>query len=116
MTEDHTRSFQSRVKSAIKRIPKGRVATYGQIAAIAGNPRAARQVVRALHASSEKEKLPWHRVINREGKISLKPGQGHELQRELLSKEGIKFDLSGAVEMSKFLWQPAQSRRNPSAR
>jgi methylated-DNA-protein-cysteine methyltransferase-like protein len=77
-------SFHERVVRVIKKIPKGKVATYGQIATMAGSPRAACQVVRTLHSSSKKEKLPWHRVINSQGKIGLKEYQGYELQKAML--------------------------------
>ncbi len=100
-------SFHQRIKDIIKKIPRGKVATYGQIATFAGNPRAARQVVRILYSSSKKDKLPWHRVINREGRISLKPGQGYEMQKALLTKEGIKFDISDAIDLDNFLWTPS---------
>jgi methylated-DNA-protein-cysteine methyltransferase-like protein len=106
MAEKPTEPFTVAVKKVIKKIPRGKVATYGQIAALAGNPRAARQVVRILHSSSRKDKLPWHRVINSKGTISLKPGQGYELQKSLLEKEGIKFGLRDAVDLKLFLWSP----------
>lgn len=99
-------SFSRRVKELITRIPRGKVATYGQIAAYAGNPRAARQVVWILHSSSGKEKLPWHRVINSKGRISLKPNYGYEIQRELLRKEGIEFDENDTVDFGRYLWSP----------
>lgn len=99
-------SFSRRVKELITRIPRGKVATYGQIAAYAGNPRAARQVVWILHSSSGKEKLPWHRVINSKGRISLKPNYGYEIQRELLRKEGIEFDENDTVDFGRYLWFP----------
>ena len=76
--------FHSRTIAVLKKIPRGKVVTYGLVAAMAGNPRGARQVVRTLNTASEKDKLPWHRVINSQGKISLKPGQGYELQKSLL--------------------------------
>ena len=98
--------FHQRVIPVIKMIPKGKVATYGQIAAMAGSPRAARQVVRALHTSSRKEKLPWHRVVNGKGQISLKRGYGYEEQMELLEKEGVMFTLSGGIDFDSFLWEP----------
>jgi methylated-DNA-protein-cysteine methyltransferase-like protein len=82
------------------------VATYGQIAAMAGNPRGARQVVRVLHASSTKDQLPWHRVINRTGRISLPSGAGYELQRALLVDEGVKFGLSDRIDLDRFGWKP----------
>jgi len=104
-------SFHRRVISIIKKIPRGKVATYGRIAVLAGNPRAARQVVRALHSSSEKEKLPWHRVVNARGRISLKPGSGYELQKALLEKEGVDFDETDRVDLELFLWDSGRSDR-----
>ena len=100
------KSFHERAIEVVRSIPLGRVATNGLVATMAGNPRAARQVTRVLHTSSRKEKLPWHRVVNREGRISLKPGHGYEMQRELLSGEGIKFDDSDRIDLSRFLWSP----------
>jgi len=97
-------TFTDRVKQVLKSIPYGKVTTYGQVAMRAGNYRAARQVVRVLHTSSKKEKLPWHRVINRQGKISLKPGAGFEEQARLLSKEGIPVSETGQVDLDTFLW------------
>ena len=97
-------SFTDTIKKMIKRIPKGKVATYGQIAALAGSPRAARQVVRILHSSSRTDRLPWHRVINSKGGISLKPGNGYELQKSLLENEGIEFGINDVVDFKRFLW------------
>ncbi len=91
--------------STIKKIPKGKVATYGQIAAMAGNPQAARQVVRILNIYWEKEKLPWFRVINSQGKISLKPGSGYELQKSLLENEGVKFGDNDRIDFKKYGWK-----------
>jgi methylated-DNA-protein-cysteine methyltransferase-like protein len=99
-------SFQQKVKEIIKSIPPGKVATYGQIAALAGNPRAARQVVRVLHSCSQKEDLPWHRVVNSRGTISLKPQHGYEEQRALLMDEGIAFDLHDTIDLDRHLWSP----------
>jgi methylated-DNA-protein-cysteine methyltransferase-like protein len=101
-------SYSERIKQAIRRIPYGKVATYGQIASLAGNPRGARQVVRILHTCSRKEKLPWHRVINARGAISLRPGCGYEEQYYLLSREGIAFNPKGLIDLKRFLWQPAE--------
>jgi methylated-DNA-protein-cysteine methyltransferase-like protein len=98
--------FTDQVKAIIKRIPKGKVSTYGQIAAMAGSPRAARQVVRILHSSSRKDNLPWHRVINSKGGISLKPGHGYEVQESLLKKEGVKLDKKGTIDFDRYLWLP----------
>ena len=99
-----TVSFHQRVIEIISHIPRGSVATYGQVAALAGNPRAARQVVRTLHSASDKERLPWHRVINSKGQISLKPGQGYEMQKALLEKEGITFDYRDTINLKRHLW------------
>jgi methylated-DNA-protein-cysteine methyltransferase-like protein len=98
--------FEERVKTLIRSIPKGRVATYAQIASLAGNFRAARQVARVLHASSDKEHLPWHRVINSRGGISLRRGRGFEAQRHLLKKEGVPVDRAGRVDLGRFQWEP----------
>ena len=80
--------------------------TYGLLAASAGSPQAARQVAWILHASSKKEGLPWHRVVNRKGEISLKPHQGYELQKQLLEMEGVVFDLNGKIAFDVYLWLP----------
>lgn len=102
--------FFQRVKHIIKRIPKGRVATYGQIAELAGNHRAARQVAWILHSSSEKERLPWHRVVNSQGEISLKPNYGYEVQKALLKKESIEFDEDGRIDLNEYIWKPSMPK------
>jgi methylated-DNA-protein-cysteine methyltransferase-like protein len=98
------KTYTERVVEAIKSIPKGRVATYGQLAAMAGNPRGARQVVRALASLSAKEGLPWHRVINARGTISL-TGAGFDEQKALLEAEGVAVDGRGAVDLKRFGWR-----------
>ncbi|MFW9905345.1 MAG: MGMT family protein [Candidatus Thorarchaeota archaeon] len=105
MSENMTSSFSQRVKNIIKKIPTGKVATYGQIATYAGNSRAARQVAWILHSSSGKDNLPWHRVINSKGKISLPRNEGYESQKGLLEKEGITFDKNEKINFDKYLWQ-----------
>lgn len=97
-------TFSDRVIHKIKSIPHGRVASYGQIAALAGSPRAARQVVWLLHSSSRKHGLPWHRVINRQGGISLDPGQGYEIQKAMLEAEGVQFDQRDQIDLSRYGW------------
>lgn len=87
---------------AIASIPSGKVATYGQVANAAGNPRAARQVSRVLHSMSRKHGLPWHRVINSKGQISLK-GHGFTLQRELLLQESIEVTEQGSISLNNYL-------------
>lgn len=93
--------FSLRVIDIIKAIPRGRVASYGQIAAAAGNPGGARQVSRLLHSSSEKYDLPWHRVVNSAGCISLK-GEGAVIQKGLLESEGIVFNSNDKIDMEEF--------------
>jgi len=97
-------AFSARIAGIIKRIPRGRVATYGQVAAMAGNPRASRLVVWTLRALSEREGLPWHRVINSKGTISL-AGDGGRIQRGLLEQEGVRFDAAGRVALDLFQWR-----------
>ncbi len=96
--------FTSRLLSIIKNIPVGRVSTYGRIAELAGNPRAARQVSWTLRAYSQKHSLPWHRIINSKGRISLRRGQGFELQKALLEEEGIIVGDNGEIDLTKYLW------------
>jgi methylated-DNA-protein-cysteine methyltransferase-like protein len=102
--------FEEKVKAVIKSIPRGKVVTYAQVAALAGNHRAARQVVRVLHASSEKDCLPWHRVINSRGGISLEKGRGFEEQKRLLIREGVRVDDDGRIDLDEFQWEPEGRR------
>ena len=94
--------FTEKVVEIIKYIPVGKVMTYGQIATLAGNHRGSRQVVRVLHSLSEKYKLPWHRVINSKGKISIKDYEGNDLQKMLLESEGIKFNIHNVIDLNEF--------------
>lgn len=98
--------FTQRAMRIIRAIPKGRIAAYGQVARLAGSPRAARQVVRVLHSCSEKHALPWHRVVDRNGRISLPPGRGFEEQCALLRAEGVVVDEDGAISLERFQWRP----------
>ena len=95
-----------RIYAAVRRIPRGRVATYGQIAELAGLEGHARQVGYALHALPERSDVPWHRVINARGEISLRRGgDAHELQRLMLQRERVKFDRRGRVDLGRFRWR-----------
>lgn len=94
--------FTERVIRIIQGIPAGKVMTYGQVAATAGSPRGARQVVRVLHSMSKKYGLPWHRIINVQGEISLTDGD----QRELLEMEGIIFKENGKIDLTVYRWFP----------
>jgi methylated-DNA-protein-cysteine methyltransferase-like protein len=100
-------SFEQQVYSAINRIPKGRVATYGQIAALAGSPRSARAVGTILRHQAEG--LPWQRVINREGRISIVNMEyPAEIQAELLRQEGVEVQEKNGeyfVDLLRYLWE-----------
>ncbi|SEA31147.1 O(6)-alkylguanine repair protein YbaZ [Microbulbifer marinus] len=85
-------------------VPRGRVITYGDLAEMAGYPRAARLAGQTLRKLPRDTKLPWHRVINAQGRISL-PEPGAQRQREKLEKEGVAF-LRGRVDMRKYRWRP----------
>jgi methylated-DNA-protein-cysteine methyltransferase-like protein len=99
-------AFTLRVIEIIKNIPAGRVMTYGQIAALAGSPRAARQVVRVLHSLSDKYKLPWHRVINSKGHIAIKDYEGHALQKMFLASEGVCIIENEFIDLKKYQFYP----------
>ena len=90
----------------IRDIPVGKVSSYGRIAALAGNPCAARQVARILHTYGEKENLPWWRIINAAGQIALKPGNGFEEQCDLLEAEGVEVSSKGRINLEPYLWAP----------
>ncbi|MFD2923580.1 MGMT family protein [Halobacillus naozhouensis] len=81
--------FTEKVIAIIMEIPEGRVMTYGQIARVAGSPRAARQVVRVLHSMSRKYHLPWHRVINSKGEIAIQDEESAMEQQLSLESEGV---------------------------
>jgi len=94
--------FTAEVVRILKEIPPGRVVTYGQVARLAGSPRAARQVVRILHTMSEKHQLPWHRVVNAKGEIVVPDDESREVQRMLLECEDVEFLSDGRVDLSVF--------------
>ncbi|MCP3876270.1 MAG: MGMT family protein [Desulfobacteraceae bacterium] len=98
-------SFTQKALQIIRSIPEGKILTYGRIAAFAGKSNGARQISRLLHSMSQKHDLPWHRVVNAHGKISLKPSYGYELQKALLESEGIKFSLNDTIDLKKYLWK-----------
>lgn len=108
--DDNTR----RIYEVVARIPRGRVATYGQVAAVAGLPGRARLVGRVLGALPDGSDLPWHRVVNAAGKISLRRNAlGYEdLQAELLRREGVRWT-GAAISLEKFGWQPRSGKLRP---
>jgi methylated-DNA-protein-cysteine methyltransferase-like protein len=94
-----------RIIDIISRIPSGKVATYGQVATMAGNHRAARQVSRVLHSCSQKYQLPWQRVVGAQGKITIPKDQpGHRKQMKKLQSEGIQFGLGDTIDLSIYQW------------
>jgi methylated-DNA-protein-cysteine methyltransferase related protein len=98
--------FTEKVIEIIKAIPEGKVMTYGQIAREAGSPRAARQVVRALHSMSKKHRLPWHRVINAKGQIAIQEDESYHEQLFSLESEGIQVGLNGTIDLEKYQYHP----------
>ena len=96
----------ARIYAVVRKVPRGRVATYGQVAALAGLPGHARQVGYALHALND-GRVPWHRVVNAQGRISGRadePG-GSVLQRIRLEQEGVEFDARGRIALDRFGWK-----------
>ena len=101
--------FTEKIYAAVRRIPRGRVASYGQIAAMAGRPRAARIVGYALHNNPDPGHIPCHRVVLRDGSTCTGYAFGGPgVQRELLREEGVEFDEQGRVDMSR-LWKAARA-------
>ena len=103
-----TTLLHRKIIAVIAMVPKGKVASYGQVAKLAGYPGYARQVVWALHSSSKKHQLPWHRIINSQGKIGL-TDEHRNRQKLLLEKEGIEVDAYGKVDLNEFAWKPVIS-------
>lgn len=94
-----------KIYTVVRQIPKGKVASYGTVAALAGNPRLARVVGYALHVNPEPGKIPCHRVVTRNGEVSKAFAFGGEnMQRLLLSEEGIDFLDDGRIDMARFAW------------
>ena len=93
------------IYAMIKQIPRGQVATYGQIARLVNQPRWARQVGYALAALDADNDVPWHRVVNARGEISRRASGDHdEYQRLLLKDEGVAFDVHGRINLSRYQW------------
>ena len=102
-------SLHLKIRRVIARIPCGRVATYGQIARIAGLRGQARLVGYALHALPNESRIPWHRVLNAKGELSTR-GVSAERQRKRLEEEGVGFDARGRVSLTKYQWKPRSPR------
>ena len=107
-------SRYNRIYAVVRRIPRGRVATYGQVARLAGLPGHARQVGYALHAMATERHVPWHRVINARGEVSPRSDPGSDAaQREFLEHEGVVFDRSGRIDLARFQWRPRDRVAGP---
>ena len=107
-------STYERIWSVVRRIPRGRVATYGQVARIAGLAGHARMVGYAMHGLPDElaKTVPWQRVINAQGRISLRAFAGSEaVQRRLLEREGVRFDARARIDLERFGWQPRAEKR-----
>ena len=107
--------FYECVYALVRQIPPGKVVTYGQVAALLGQPRAARAVGYALRFLPAGTDVPWHRVINHRGHISLRtPPESPLLQRLLLAEEGVVFDAEGRVDLAIYRWQGEAEADEPS--
>ena len=104
-TTGPAKGVHQRIHDIVSRIPRGRVATYGQVARLAGLPRQARLVGYALHALPKGTSVPWQRVVNAKGMISARSGHATP-QRKLLEREGIHFDAHGKIPLASFQWRP----------
>ncbi len=102
MSPEQARAFRDAVLNIVSQIPRGRVTTYGHIAALAGWPSHSRMVGRTLRYTPDAEKLPCHRVVNKEGRTA----PGWSRQRTLLEEEDIHFKANGHVDMALHLWEP----------
>jgi methylated-DNA-protein-cysteine methyltransferase-like protein len=99
--------IDQRIWQVVALIPPGRVATYGEVARQAGLSGAARRVGRALGTLPVGTRIPWHRVINARGRLSLPEGSaGHHTQRERLEGEGVAFRTNGSIDLRRFGWRP----------
>ena len=97
----------SRIYSVVEAIPTGQVATYGQVAALAGFAGQARQVGYALNSLPSESDLPWHRVINAKGEVSPRSESGWDnFQRHLLEEEGVVFADNGKIDLARYRWEP----------
>jgi methylated-DNA-protein-cysteine methyltransferase-like protein len=100
-------TIAERIWQVTSMIPRGRVATYGQVAELAGLPGGARRVGRVLSQLPSRTRIPWHRVINASGGISLpRRSDGYALQKARLAKEGVQFNAASRVSLRRFRWHP----------
>lgn len=106
-------ALRTRIHDVVRRIPKGKVATYGQIAALAGFPRHARQVGHAMRDLPQGSDVPWHRVLNARGEVSPRAAVGWEdVQRDLLEQEGVDL-VRERVDLARHGWKPRRAHARP---
>lgn len=106
-------ALRARIHDVVRRIPAGKVATYGQIAALAGFPRHARQVGYAMRDLPQGSDVPWHRVLNARGEVSPRAAVGWEdVQRDLLEQEGVEL-VRERVDLARHGWKPRAAHRRP---
>ncbi len=104
-----------KIYAVVRKIPKGKVATYGQVAIMAGNPHWSQVVGYALHSNPEPMIIPCHRVVNRFGKLAPSFAFGGEgVQRQLLENEGIVFENDGTVDLKKYCWDGSENDNSPN--
>lgn len=109
MPKDDAEGSHRRILAVVARVPRGRVTTYGAVAALAGLPGRARQVGYVL---SQAEKVPWQRVVNASGGVSPRRNPGGEIiQKILLEREGVQFDANGRIDLDVYGWRPRGPRR-----
>ncbi|TWT04904.1 MGMT family protein [Planomicrobium sp. CPCC 101079] len=101
--------FTEKAIHIIRNVPVGKVMTYGQVARCAGSPRGARQVARLLHSMSEKNGLPWHRIVNAQGIIVLADEESRYAQRALLEEEGVKVSRHGQIDLDIYRYDPEEN-------
>lgn len=100
-------SVFEQIYEVVRQIPRGKVATYGQVALMAGNPRWARVVGYALHVNPDPFIIPCHRVVNRDGRLAAAFAfGGQDAQRDLLEQEGVVFESDGRIDLSRYRWLP----------
>lgn len=101
-----------RIYAVVRRIPAGKVATYGQVAELAGVPRQARLAGYAMASLDTNSTVPWHRVVNAQGAVSARgdTGGGALTQRMLLEAEGVTFDARGRIALDRYRWRPRRKR------
>lgn len=104
-TTNRPPSFATRVQRLVRTVPPGRVVSYGGVAALMGTPRAARGVGQALNTLPAGSDVPWWRVVNRNGEISIRD-ERRLLQRALLEAEGVRFGAGGRIDWKRFGWNP----------